>query len=371
MTKPKVPYTALPNQVAEIKGELLKAFETVIDSGRYILGPYVKEFEEKMAAFCGVNHALGVSNGTSALHLLLRTLKVGPGDEVITVSNTFLATASSIALSGAKPVFVDIDADLNMNPALLEAAITQKTKGIIPVHLTGRPARMNEILNIAKKHHLFVLEDAAQAIGAKLGNKRVGSWGDAAAFSLHPLKNLFAYGDGGMIMTNNQDFYEKMTVARNHGLRTREQCDFWSFNSRLDELQAALLLVHLTKLDQWTEERRRLAFRYNDLLKDDVDVPLEKTGEYCVYQTYVIQADRRDELQTFLTQNGVEALIHYRIPIHLQPAAKNLGYTIDDFPITKRACNRILSLPLFPGMTTSQQDLVVELISKFYQKNRS
>jgi dTDP-4-amino-4,6-dideoxygalactose transaminase len=367
MSKYQVPYTALQDQVASIKGELMASFERVIDSGRYILGQNLKAFEEQFAAFCGTRHAAGLANGTCALHLLWRALGLKEGDEVITVPNSFIATASTIALTGAKPVFVDIGPDLNINPDLIQAALTPRTRGIVPVHLTGRPAKMAEINRIAKQHGLFVLEDAAQAVGAKLNGQRVGSWGNAAAFSLHPLKNLFAYGDGGMMTTNDQALFEKMLLARNHGLRTREQCEFWSFNCRLDELQAALLLVHLRNLDTWTEERRALAFRYNDRLMPHVTVPTEAPGEYCVYQTYVIQAERRDDLQRYLNERGVEALVHYRTPIHLQPAAVGLGYAAADFPQTVRACDRILSLPLFPGMSARQQDYVVESITEFYR----
>ena len=364
----QVPYTGLRLQTRAIKTELVNAFERVIESGHYILGPNLRAFEEQFATYCGSRHAVGVANGTSALNLVWRVLNLGAGDEVITAPNSFVATASSIALMGAKPVFVDICPDLNIDPQQIEAAITPRTKGIVPVHLTGRPARMPAIQSIAEKYGLFVLEDAAQSVGASLDGRRVGSWGNAAGFSLHPLKNLFVYGDGGVITTSDDSLYEKLLQARNHGLRNREECDFWSDNSRLDELQAALLLVHMKCLDHWTERRRALAQRYNQLLHSVVQVPAEGPGETCVYQTYVVQADRRDELQAFLRANGVEALIHYRTPIHVQKAAAGLGYGPEQFPQTMRACDRILSLPLFPNMTHEQQDLVVSLIQEFYDK---
>ena len=370
MNRYQVPYTGFRHQIAALKHELLTAFETVLDSGHYILGPNLNAFEERFAGLCGSGFAIGVGNGTCALHLVWRALGLGPGDEVITVPNSFVATASSIAMTGARPVFVDIAPDLNIDPARIEAAITPNTKGIVPVHLTGRPARMLEINRIAKEHGLFVLEDAAQAVGAKLSGRPVGSWGDAAAFSLHPLKNLFVYGDGGVITTNEPTLRQILLQARNHGLRNRETCEFWSSNSRLDELQAALLLVHLKSFDLWTEQRRKLAHRYNSLLDDVVTVPFEGPEEHCVYQTYVIQAERRDQLRDFLQAHGVEALIHYRTPIHLQPAAAALGYAADVFPETLRACDRILSLPVFPGMTEAQQDLVVSLVHEFYSTNR-
>ena len=259
--------------------------------------------------------------------------------------------------------------DGNLDPAKLEDAINDRTRGIVPVHLTGRPARMADILEIAGRHDLFVLEDAAQSLGASLDGKRVGSWGNAACFSLHPLKNLHAFGDGGMVTSRNPDLIAHLSKSRNHGLADREQCDFWGFNCRLDEMQAAMLRVQLRRLDDWTATRRTLALRYNDLLRPYVDVPDEGPGEHCVFQTYVIKAERRDELRIFLNENGVEALVHYATPIHLQPAAAELGYTAADFPETMDHVGKILSLPLYPMLTHSQQDRVAELISSFYQNN--
>jgi dTDP-4-amino-4,6-dideoxygalactose transaminase len=360
-----VPYSALAHQVAEVKEELLSAVEAVLDRGRYILGPEVTAFEQEFAAYCHAPFALGVSSGTCALHLVLRALGVREGDEVITVSNSFIATAAAVALVGARPMLVDIGDDLNIDPNRAEDAITTRTRGIIPVHLTGRPARMESILDIARRRGLFVLEDAAQAVGATLHGKRVGSWGDAACFSLHPLKNLHAYGDGGMITAREPALVQHLQKARNHGLRDRETCEFFSYNCRLDEIQAALLRINLRHLDRRTQERRQLALRYNDLLRPHVQVPDEGPGEFCVYQTYVIRADQRDDLKRHLNVNGVEALIHYPRPIHLQPAAAGLGYTASSFPNTTRDASRILSLPLFPGMTHQQQDRVVELITDF------
>lgn len=362
-----VPYTAFPLKNAAIKQQLLQAFEAVLDSGRYIMGPECAAFEREFADYCQAKQATGMANGTCALHLALRDAGVGAGNEVITVSNSFIATAASIAHAGGRPVFVDVLPDLNIDSAKIEAAITSKTKAIIPVHLTGRPARMREVMAIAKKHNLFVLEDAAQAVGAKLAGRRVGSWGDAACFSLHPLKNLHAFGDGGMMTSNNPEFCERVAKRRNHGLKNREQCDFWGFNCRLDEVQAAVLRVQLRELDRWTEERRRLAARYNEMLKPFVAVPVERPDEYHVYQTYVVQCARRDALRQFLVNNGVEALVHYPVPIHLQPAAKELGYTAGDLPVTMQVCASILSLPLYPGLTEAQQDTVAGCFTKFYR----
>lgn len=368
MTPPAVPYTALSYEASLLKVELLKAFEGVLDSGRYILGPEVLAFEREFAAYCEVPMAAGISNGTSALHLVLRGLGLKDGDEVITAPNSFLASAAAIALAGGTPVFADIRPDGNIDPAKVDAAVTPRTRAIMPVHLTGRPARMPEILEIAKRRNLFVLEDAAQAVGARIDGRRVGSLGDAACFSLHPLKNLRAFGDGGAVTTSDQAVFDRLLKSRNHGLVNREHCEFWSFNSRLDEVQAACLRVQLRVLDEWTETRRQLAFRYNDLLGPYVDVPDEGPGEHCVYQTYVIKSDRRDALKKHLNDNGVEALIHYSTPIHLQPAARDLGYTDKDFPVTMRHVGQIISLPLYPSLTHEQQDHVAEVVANFFRQ---
>ncbi len=364
-----VPYSALAAEASLVKTELMRAVENVLDSGRYILGPEVAAFEREFAEYCQTKFAAGVANGTCALHLVLRGLGLGEGDEVITVPNSFVASASSVALAGAKPVFVDICDDGNMDPQKLEDAITDRTRAIVPVHLTGRPARMNDILEIAQRRDLFVLEDAAQAVGASLDGKRVGSWGHAACFSLHPLKNLHAFGDGGMVTSQDPDMLVRLAKARNHGLANREQCDFWSYNCRLDEIQAAMLRVQLRHLDEWTEARRNLALRYNRLLRAYVEVPDEGSGEHCVFQTYVVKAEKRDALKLYLNEHGVEALIHYATPIHLQPAARDLGYSASDFPKTMQYVGKIMSLPLYPTLTHAQQDRVVELVSSFYQKN--
>lgn len=372
MKKPSaysVPYTALGIEASEIKKDLMNAVEAVLDSGRYILGPEVSAFEREFADYCQAQWSVGLASGTDALHLVLRGLCLKAGDEVITAPNSFIASASSIVLAGAKPVFADIGPDLNIDPDCIEAAVTPRTRAIMPVHLTGRPARMSRILEIAGRHDLFVLEDAAQAVGAQLHGRRVGSWGHAACFSMHPLKNLHAFGDAGMVTTNDQNLCEHLRKSRNHGLRNRDECDFWSFNSRLDEAQAAVLRVQLRHLARWTEERRSLAFRYNQLLKPYVMVPEESPGEYCVYQTYVVQTERRDALRQHLNENGVEALVHYPTPIHLQPAAKALGYSAADFPNAMKAAARILSLPLYPSLTHAQQDRVAELVADFYKRN--
>lgn len=362
----RVPYTNFQVVHASIRAEMVRAFECVLDSGRYIQGTECEAFEREFARYCGAPFATGIANGTCSLHLTLRAIGVGPGDEVITVPNSFIASASTIALTGARPVFVDVRDDLNIDPNHIERAITRRTRAIVPVHLAGRPARMHEIMEIARRHNLFVLEDAAQSIGASLQGIRVGAWGDAASFSLHPLKNLHAIGDAGILTIQDPELLKRLTISKNHGLSARDRCEFWSFNCRLDELQAALLRIQLRELEKWTEERRCLALRYNTILRNCVDVPTEQDGERHVYQTYIVQADRRDELQAFLRASGVEALVHYPIPIHLQPAAQGLSYSPENFPETMRLSSRILSLPLYPGMTTDQQDYVADLFLRFY-----
>ena len=371
MTPPPwtVPYTAFGRHAGEIKRELIAAFETVLDRGHYVLGPEVTAFEQEFSSYCQSAFAVGVGSGTSALSLVLRWLGIGPGDEVIKAPNSFVASPASIAMTGARPVFVDIGADLNIDPDRVASAVTPRTKAIMPVHLTGRPVRLPAILEIAKRHGLFVLEDAAQAVGASLDGHRVGGWGDAGCFSLHPLKNLRALGDGGVVTTNNPSLRDWLLKARNHGLRTRDDCEFWSVNSRLDEVQAALLRVHLRHLAQWMEERRRLAFRYHERLRPYVEVPEEGPGEYCVYQTYMVQADHRDALVQWLRNRGVESMVHYPTPLPLQPAARALGYSAQDFPIAMRAAGRIITLPLYPGLTAAQQDHVVEGIAAFSRQH--
>ena len=363
----KVPYTAFPQRIGPLKSELMASIETVLDSGMYVLGENVREFEREFANYCGTEYSVGVANGTCSLHLALRALGIGPGDEVITASNSFIASAGAIGVTGAKPVFADIAEDLNIDPSKIEEAITENTRAIMPVHLTGRSARMDQIMDIARRHKLAVIEDAAQAVGARWGNRTVGGFGDAACFSLHPLKNLHAFGDGGMFVTNSESIFKDILKLRNHGLESRDQCDFWGYNCRLDEIQAAVLRLFLARLDKWTERRRELAFRYNRLLSPYVTVPLEGDQEYHVYQTYVIQADRRDGLQAHLREKGVEALVHYPVPIHCQPAAHYLGYDTEDLPVTHLMAGRILSLPLYPEMEERKQDYVVEQVACFYE----
>jgi len=364
-----VPYTDFQMQNAAVRDELRGAFDEVLDSGHYIQGPNVTNFEREFAEYCESPHATGLANGTCSLHLVLRAMGVGPGDEVITAPNSFFASAAAIALVGAKVVFADVNADANIDPDAIEAAVTDRTKVIMPVHLTGRPVDMVRIQEISDRHGIQILEDAAQAVGSEFRGQKVGSWGTAASFSLHPLKSLHAFGDSGILTSQNVELIESVAMRKNHGLIDRGTCAVWSFNCRLDEVQAALLRVQLRNLDEKIVERRRLAQRYNEMLSDWVVVPEERDGEFHTYQTYMIQADSRDALQAHLRKNGVEAIIHYPTPLHLQPAAVDLGHKVGSFPITEWLSYRVLSLPLFPGMSASQQDIIVDAISSFYKSS--
>ena len=360
-----VPYTNLELQNSGAKLELTDAFSKVLDSGNYIQGPSVRDFEEKFAEYCAADFATGIANGTCSLHLLLRELGVREGDEVITAPNSFFASAAAISLAGGRIVFADVGADMNLDPSAVEAAITPRTKGILPVHLTGRPADMVKLQEIATAHSLFILEDAAQAVGSSYFGQKVGSWGDAASFSLHPLKSLHAFGDAGIVTSNNEKLIEGLNRRKNHGLLDRSTCADWSFNCRLDELQAALLLVQLRSLDERISERRRLAQRYNVSLDGIATVPTEAEGEFHTYQTYMIQVDRRDEVLQHLRESGVEATVHYSTPLHLQPAARELNYAVGSFPMAESLSSKILSLPLFPGMTEHQQDFGIEKLLEY------
>jgi dTDP-4-amino-4,6-dideoxygalactose transaminase len=317
---------------------------------------------------CRVPFAVAVNSGTDALILALRALGVGPGHEVITPPNSFVASSSCIAALGARPVFVDVRSDYNLDPGQIEAAITSRTRAILPVHLTGRPADMDPIRAIAARHGIKIVEDCAQAVTAEYNGAPVGSMGDFGCFSLHPLKTLSACGDGGIITTSHADLAERLRELRNLGLRTRDDCVTWCGNSRLDTIQAAILLVKLQYLEPWTALRRRGAAMYRRLLArvEQVQTPDERSYEKAVYHTFVIQAEQRDELKRFLLEHGIETAVHYPVPIHLQSVARELGYGPGSFPITERLAERILSLPIYPELTTDQFQFVSEKIRQFY-----
>ena len=309
---------------------------------------------------CGVRYAVGVNSGTDALIFALKALGIRSGDEVITVPNSFVASATCIRILGAKPVFVDVGDDYNIDPTKIATAITPKTKAIIPVHLTGRPCNMKPILDIAQENGIAVVEDAAQSVLAEYQGQRVGSLGIVGCFSLHPLKNLNACGDGGVIVTDDSELYDQLKIMRNIGLRTRDDCVMWSHNSRLDTLQAAILLVKLRYLQEWTQQRQLAGI-------PQIIMPWEREWEKCVYHTFVIQAERRDQLRQFLSDRGIGTAIHYPVPIHLSTAGKELSYPAGSFPVAEMQASRILSLPIYPGLTVQELEQVCENIKLFYQ----
>jgi dTDP-4-amino-4,6-dideoxygalactose transaminase len=365
----QVPYVDLAAQHRPLREEILHAIGEVLDSGIFVLGSKVEQFEREFAKLCGTRFAVGVASGLDALVLSLRGLGIGPGDEVITAPNSFVASGSAIALAGARPVFADVTDDYSLEPQAVERAITQRTRAIVPVHLTGRPARMPELGEIAQRHGLLVIEDAAQAVGARLGGRSVGSFGDAGAFSLHPLKTLGACGDGGVVTTDSQELYRRLKLLRNHGLRSRDDCAQWAPNSRLDTLQAAILLVKLDYLEEWTEIRRANARRYIEGLADlsEIVVPRERPDERAVYHTFVVLAERREELREHLTERGIGTQVHYPTPIHLLMAARELGYRRGDFPVAERQSEQILSLPVHHALQAADIDYVCEAIREFYR----
>lgn len=368
MSQMIVPYVALPSRARRVKTELLAAIERVIDHGIYILGPEVEEFERRFAAYCGVRYAVGVSDGTAALMLALRALGVGPGDEVITAPNSFAASASSAMLIGATPRFVDVRRDdLNLDPQRLEAGITPRTKAIVPVHLTGAPADMEPILKVSERYGIPVVEDAAQSVGTAYHGRKTGSMGRLGCFSLHPLKNLHAFGDAGVITTDDEPLYRWLLKARNHGLKNRDEVEFWSTNSRLDTIHAAVLTVMLEHLDGWIVERRAVAAEFVAALGDVVGVPAEPAGCFHTYQTFMILAERRPALLQHLRERGVDAKVHYPVTIPQQEAARGLGHRPEDFPVATWLAERIVSLPLYAEMTEAQRRAVIDGVRSFYR----
>tara|TARA_A100001388_G_scaffold277092_1_gene266841 strand:+ start:891 stop:1976 length:1086 start_codon:yes stop_codon:yes gene_type:complete len=359
----KIPYVNIANQNLAIKQKLVNAAERVIEHGQLINGPEVSILETKLAKYLGVDNVVSVSNGTAALYLSLRGLGIGIGDEVITVANSYLATVSSIVLTGATPVLVDVDSSMNMDPNLLEKVITNKTKAILPVHLTGKPAMIEEICEIAQKYNLHVIEDAAQAIGAQYKGRKIGSFGKTACFSLHPLKNLSALGDGGFVATNDKELANWISKARNHGHSSRDECEFWSFNMRLDTIQASFLLEKLPLLEKQIECRRRNAIFFREhILNKHICLPKEEDYERCVNHLFVIRLKERDKMKKYLESNGIETKIHYPIPIHKLKASNMLNFKL---PRTEEYSDKILSLPVYPELTSNHLEKIVELINAF------
>jgi len=367
----EIPIFTPVRQYMNLKEEIDSAIQKVLSKGNFILGDEVKEFEDKVAQYLGVKHAIGVASGTDALQIALMAIGLKTGEEVITTPFTFVATAETIVLLGGKPVYVDIDEKTyNINPDLIEEKITEKTKAIIPVHLYGQPAEMDKILDIAKRYNLYVIEDSAQALGSEYKGKKVCTFGDIACISFFPTKNLGAFGDAGMIVTDDDELAEKIRMIRVHGSKVRYNHEILGLNSRLDTLQASVLLVKLKYLDSWNAKRIEIAKKYNDAFKDldDVVIPYSEAYNKHIYHQYTIRTKRRDELAKFLREKGIQTAVHYPIPLHLQKAFSHLGYKQGDFPISEQYSNEVLSLPMFPELKDEEIDYVVESVKEFFKR---
>lgn len=355
----------LGKQFAEIREEIMDVMNRVLESSHYILGPKVHEFEKKVAEYIHVSDAIGVASGTDAIHLSINALGIRDGDEVITTPFTFFATVEAILYTGAKPVFVDIEPEtFTMDCGRIEEKITPRTKAILPVHLFGHPSDMERIMGIAERHGLHVIEDCAQAFGAEIKGRKVGSFGDAGCFSFYPSKNLGAYGDGGMISLNDTDFSDSIRSLRNHGSKGSYIHDSVGFNSRLDEIQAGILLVKLKRIDEYNRKRRQKASLYNELLHDIVTCPTERNGAFHVYNQYTIMCNKRDGVRSWLRDNGISSVVYYPCPLHLQNALSFLGHREGDFPNAEKASMEVLSLPIYPELEESSIEEIAEIIKK-------
>jgi dTDP-4-amino-4,6-dideoxygalactose transaminase len=368
-----VPLLDLRAQFQTIRGEVMAAVERVFESQHFILGPEVEAFERDAAEYCRIKHAIGCGSGSDALLLALTALGVGPGDEVVTASFSFFATAGSIARLGARPVFVDISPDdFNLDPNLIERAITPRAKAILPVHLFGQCAEMDAIREVADRHNLPVVEDAAQAIGAGYCERRAGAMGAVGCFSFFPSKNLGGAGEGGLMTTDDDDLAEKLRLLRVHGMRPKYYHKVVGVNSRLDALQAAVLGVKLKYLDRWSDARRRNAEHYDKLFAEagveEVTTPAVRPNRRHIFNQYTIRCSRRDELMDFLKRRGVGSEIYYPAPLHLQECFAHLGYKPGDLPATERASRECLSLPIYPELTEEMRQYVVEKIAEFYRR---
>ncbi|MFA5795026.1 MAG: DegT/DnrJ/EryC1/StrS family aminotransferase [Candidatus Brocadiia bacterium] len=369
-----VPFVDLGAQYKQIREEVIKKIDDINSRGDFILGEDLKMFEQEFSAFCGVQYGVGVASGTDALYLALMACGVKAGDEVITAPNSFIATAVAISLTGAKPVFVDVDpVTYNINPKLIKAKITSKTKAIIPIHLYGQPAEMNGIMSIARAHKLFVIEDAAQAHGVMYKGQRVGGFGDLACFSFYPAKNLGAYGDGGMVVSNNQALSDKVRMLRNYGQKVKNQHSTFGVNSRLDNLQAAILRVKLKYIDRWNDNRRKNAKLFQKCFLSGSAIDRNKVvlpnpaGEQQdhIYHIYAILIENRDKLGEYLKSKGISFGMHYPIPIHLQECYGYLGYKKGDFPAAENMAAKTISLPMYPEMELEQIERVVAAVKDF------
>jgi dTDP-4-amino-4,6-dideoxygalactose transaminase len=364
MANIKVPYLDLKAQYRSIKPEIDQAIARVLDSCQFVLGPEVADFEREFAAYSGTSECIAMNSGTSALHLALLAAGIGPGDEVVTVPFTFVASVATILYAGAKPVLVDIEPrTFNMNPAALEPAISPRTKAIVPVHLYGHPADMDPILEVARKHNLVVIEDAAQAHGAKYKGRSAGSIGDIACFSFYPAKNLGAYGEGGAVTTSNPEYARTIRMLRDWGQDHKYHHLLHGYNYRMEGFQGAILRVKLRHLESWTETRRAIVKTYNERLAGaDVVRPTEMPWARHVYHLYTLRADNRDALHAALLNEGIQTGIHYSTPVHLQPAYAALGYGPGSFPESEKAAREVLSLPLYPELSDSQIEDVAKAV---------
>ena len=366
----KIPFVDLKAQYKTIKNEIDDAIQSVIDEAAFIKGKYVEKFEREYADKHGVKHCIGVANGTDAIYVSLKALGIGPGDEVITVANSWISTSETISQAGARPVFVDIDPDYyTIDYRLIEDKITPKTKAIVPVHLFGQPAEIEKIKQICEKHNLHLIEDCAQAHFAEYNNQKVGTFGIAGAFSFFPGKNLGAYGDAGAIITNDDDFAVKARMYANHGALIKHQHQIEGINSRLDGMQAAILSVKLKHILEWNAKRLRNAILYNELLTgvDGIAIPQIRENVKHVFHLYVIRAANREALQKYLAEKGISTGIHYPTPLPLLHAYRYLNHTPSDFPIASDYMDKILSLPMFPELTGEQIQYIVDSIKEFYR----
>ncbi|HZI32225.1 MAG TPA: DegT/DnrJ/EryC1/StrS family aminotransferase [Candidatus Binatia bacterium] len=365
-----VPYLDLRAQLKPLRAEIDAAIARALDNCTFCLGPDVAQFEKDFARFCGAEHALGFNSGTSALHVAMRLLEVGPGDEVITTPYTFIATSWAISYCGAKPVYVDIDdTTFNLDPKLIEKAITPRTKAVLPVHLYGQPFDVDAIAAICRKHKLPFVEDAAQAHGATYKGKTIGSLGDVACFSFYPAKNLGACGEGGALTTNNAALAARAKSLREHGSTVRYHHDEVGYNYRLEGIQGAVLGVKLKHLANWTRERQRVARQYAEWLKDTpLQLPVVAAGAESAWHLYTVRHPRRDELKAHLDANGIGNAVHYPMPLHLQKAYAHLGYQPGDFPVAEKAARECLSLPMFPELTAAQIQRVAGVVKEFFRR---
>lgn len=370
MANVRVPYLDLKAQYQSLKPEIDAALARVLDSCQFVLGPEVAAFEQEFAAYCGASECIALNSGTSALHLALLAAGVGPGDEVITVPFTFVASVAAVLYAGAIPVLVDIDPrSFTLDPAAIQKAITPRTKAILPVHLYGQPADMDPILEVARRHGLVVIEDAAQAHGAKYKGKPVGSMGDMACFSFYPGKNLGAYGEGGAVTTSNPEYAKTVRMLRDWGQDRKYHHVLRGFNYRMEGFQGAILRVKLRHLDKWTEARRAIVQQYNQLLADcGVETPKEMPWARHVYHVYTLRTEDRDGLQASLAQQGIQTGIHYPVPVHLQPAYADLGYGIGAFPQAEAAAKQVLSLPLYPELSSQAVADVAAAVNKIVRE---